>query len=180
MSETVDIAQTSDTAAKAKINAMNSARRQILVDVISKYADKESFDELMSNTSNEDLVNLISSSSVSNEQISSTVYSAKITMNIDNVAVKNWLNENNIQNWIPVTESEEKFSLFIVVPNGIADWAELKRIARETNSDIETISIVGYQIFAKMPMNQRNNFTASIREVGWKYADNAGVLQIWK
>ena len=68
----------------------------------------------------------------------------------------------------------------IVVPNGISDWAELKRIARENNVDIETYSMVGYQIFAKMPVGQRNKFTIAVRNAGWKYANNSGVLQIWK
>lgn len=177
---TADVVQSSDTAAKAKTEAINLARRQILLDVLSKYADKGSLSDLLSDASNEDLTNFIDSSSVSNEQISSTVYSAKITMNIDNVAVKKWLNENNVQNWIPLSESSEKFSIFIVVPNGISDWAELKRIARENNIEIETHAMVGYQIFAKMPVEQRNKFTIAVRESGWKYADNNGVLQIWK
>lgn len=180
LSGSVNVNQTSDTAAKAKINAINLARRQILSDVLSKYSNPGDLADLIEETSNSDLVNLISSSSVSNEHISATVYSAKISMDIDAVAVKNWLDTNNVQNWIPVSESGEKFSLFIVVPNGISDWAELKRIAREKSTEIETQSMTGYQIIAKMALADRNKFTAGIREAGWKYTDNGGVLQIWK
>ena len=101
-------------------------------------------------------------------------------MNIDNDAVKQWLVSNNVQNWVPNNEYSEKFSLFIVVQNGISDWAEIKRLVRENGMNIETVSIQGNQIIAKMPMNHRTKFTAAIREYGWRYADNSGVLQIWK
>lgn len=177
---TVSVNQTSDTAANAKINATNSARRQILYDVLSQYSQKEQLNDLISNTSSDDLMNLVASTSVSNEQISSDTYSANITMNIDGVAAKRWLDANGVQNWVPLKDSVEKFTAFIVVPNGLADWAELKRITRAENVSIETQSMVGNQIVAKMPLNYRARFTAAIRNMGWKYADNGGVLQVWK
>ena len=180
LSGTVNVRESSDTAADAKTKAINSARRQILYSVLSKYTDAEQLNDLLKDTSSNDLVNLVSSSSVSNEQFSSDTYTAKITMNLDNDAVKQWLLSNGIQNWVPSEEYKEKFSLFIVVQNGISDWAELKRLARENNMNIETVSMQGNQIIAKMPLNYRTKFTATIREYGWRYADNSGVLQIWK
>ena len=180
LSGSVSVNQTSDTAAKAKINALNSARRQILTNVLSQYANKDSLNELMQKTSNDDLMNLILSSSVSNEQMSANGYSAKITMNIDNDAAKKWLNANEVQNWVPLMESDEKFSVLMTVPNGLQDWAELKRIVRADNIEIETQNLQGKQIIAKMPLSYRTKFTAAIRGAGWKYADKDGVLQIWK
>ena len=177
---TVNVRESSDTATEAKTKAINSARRQILISVLSRYTDAEALTELVNNTSSNDLINVISSSSVSNEQISNDTYSATISMNIDNDAVKQWLVANNVQNWVPNNEYSEKFSLFIVVQNGISDWAEIKRLVRENNMNIDTVSIQGNQIIAKMPLNYRTKFTATIREYGWRYADNSGVLQIWK
>lgn len=177
---TINVRESSDTAADAKVKAINSARRQILYSVLSKYAEKDSLSELIKDTSSDELINIVSSSSVSNEQISNDTYSATITMNIDNVAAKQWLVSHNIQNWVPNNEYSEQYSLFIVVQNGISDWAELKRLAREGGMNIETVSIQGNQIIAKMPLNHRTKFTAAVREYGWKYADNSGVLQIWK
>jgi len=176
----VIVNQTSDTAAKAKIDAMNFARRQILSDVLSKYADTESLRALLENTPDDALVDFIASSSVSNEQISSDSYTANIRMQIDSDAVKDWLISNEVQNWVPSGESIEKFSAFIVVPNGVSDWAELKSIARNDNVEIETVAIVGNQILAKMPVNYRTKFTLGLRNMGWRYADNSGVLQVWK
>jgi len=180
LSGTMSVSQTSDTAANAKINALNSARRQILVNVLSQYADKEPLAALVRNTSNDDLMNLVLSSSVANEQMSANTYSASITMNIDNDAVKKWLNENAVRNWVPLTDSDEKFTVLMVVSNGIQDWAELKRIAREDNIEIETQSIKGNQVIAKLPLSYRAKFTAAARGMGWKYSDNEGILQIWK
>ena len=180
LSGSVSVHQVSDTAANAKIMAMNSANRQIMLNVLSKYADSDALSDLIQTTSDDDLLNFISSSSVSNEQISDSAYSAKITVNLDNDAIKNWLTQNNVQNWVPVAESASRFTLSIVVPNGIADWAELKRIARENNVEIETQNITGNNIIAKMPSGIRTKFTADLHANGWKYADNGGVLQIWK
>ena len=180
LSGSISVNETSDTAANAKINAVNSARRQILSGVLSQYSNKDALNELIKNTSNDDLMNLISSSSVANEQMSSNSYSAKITMNIDNDVTKKWLAENNVQNWIPLAENSERFTVLMVVSNGIQDWAELKRVVRDDNIEIETQSIVGNQIVAKMPLTYRTKFTAAVKNAGWKFADNGGVLQIWK
>ena len=180
LSGTVFVNETSDTAANAKINAVNSARRQILSSVLAQYSNKDALNELIKNTSSDDLMNLISSSSVANEQMSVDSYSAKITMNIDNDAVKKWLTENDVQNWVPLAENSERFTVLMVISNGIQDWAELKRVVRDDNVEIETQSIIGNQIVAKMPLTYRTKFTAAVKNAGWKFADNGGVLQIWK
>ena len=94
---------------------------------------------------------------------------------------KQWLNQNGIQNWVPTQQvSGEKFSAFIVLQNGLVDWAELKRIARSDGINIETQIIAGNQIFVKIPLNYRSKFTALVHEYGWKYTDNGGVLQVWR
>jgi len=175
-----DITQTSDTAAKAKSEAMDIARRKILFDVLANYSEIDSLRELLDNTSDNDLLDFISAASVSNEHISSETYSATISMNIDNDAVKRWLTVNDVKNWVPLAENTESFSMFIVLPNGISDWGELKRITKNDNVDIDTVAIIGNQIFAKLPLNYRSKFTAALREMGWRYADNSGVLQVWK
>ena len=180
LSGAVVVNQTSDTATKAKSEAINDARRQVLFKVLSKYADPDALTELLKNTSDDDLINFIVSTSVANEHISSTGYSANITMDIDGGAVKQWLGQNNVQNWIPNTEVAEKFSMYISLSNGLNDWAELKRIAREMKTEIETVVMSGNQILAKMPLNQRSKFTVSVRSAGWKYSDNDGILHIWK
>lgn len=180
LSATVPVNQTSDTAANAKINATDLARRQILYNVLSQYAQKEALNGLIYDTASDELMNLISSTSVANEQISSDTYSANITMVVDNRAAKKWLDAAGIQNWVPLEEAKEMFMALIVVPNGLADWAELKRITRAGKAEIETQTIVGNQIVAKLPLNYQSRFMAAVREAGWKYTNNGGVLQVWK
>ena len=180
LSATVPVNQTSDTAANAKIDATDLARRQILYNVLSQYAQQAELNGLIYNTPSDELTNLIASTSVANEQISSDTYSANITMVVDNYAVKKWLDNAGVQNWIPLEENKEKFMVLIVVPNGLSDWAELKRITREGKVEIETQTIVGNQIVAKLPLNYQSKFMASVRELGWKYTNNGGVLQVWK
>ena len=180
LSGNVAVNQVSDTAANAKSKAMNLARRQILFDVLSQYTQKDYLNEVLQNAADDELLDLVASTSVANEHISSNAYSANVTMNLDNDAVKNWLNNQGIQNWIPSKYSDEKFTAFIVAQNGLADWAELKRVARDDKIDIETQNITGNQIVAKIPVNYRSKFTVNIRKIGWKYTDNGGILQIWK
>lgn len=180
LKDTVPVNQTSDTAAKAKVIATDLVRRQILYNVLSQYAQREELNSLIYNASNDDLMNLIASSSVANEQISSDTYSANITMVIDNYVAKKWLDSAGVQNWIPLEESSEKFTLLIVVPNGLADWAELKRITRYGGVEIETQTIAGNQIVAKLPLNYQSKFMAGVREAGWRYTNNGGILQVWK
>ena len=183
LSGVVSVNQTSSTAANAKNAAMNTARRQILFDVLSRYSDKGDLERLLSASSDSDLVDLVASSTVSDEQISDDSYLATVTMNLDNNAVRRWLNNNGIRNWVPTKDEKvvaEQSMVFFVVQNGISDWAELKRIARAYNIEIDTQSMSGNQIVAKIPLDYRTKFAMAVREAGWKYADTGGVLQIWK
>lgn len=180
LSGVISVNKTAETASDAKNDAMNEAVRTIINNILSKYSNSEEFSELMQKTSNEELMNIVSSSGVANEQMSTTDYSAQITINIDNDAAKKWLNDNEVQNWVPLLESDEKFTALIVIQNGLVDWAELKRIVRADNFEFETQSITGNQIVVKMPLNYRSKFTVSVREAGWRYTDNDGILHIWK
>lgn len=180
LSGVINVNKTADTASDAKNEAMNNAVRNVIFNVLSKYTNNEEFSELMQKTTDEELMNIVSSSGVANEQMSATDYSAQITINIDNDAAKKWLNDNEVQNWVPLLESDEKFTVLITLDNGLVDWAELQRLVREDKFEIETQSINGNQIVAKMPLNYRSKFTVSVRGAGWRYSDNDGVLQIWK
>ena len=180
LSGALRVHQESDTAANAKIKATNSALRQVFFDVVSGYSDKDALRQLLNDTKDSDLINFVTSSSVTNERISSTAYSANITWNFDNDLIKDWLTKNEIQNWIPAVESGEKFTISVVLPNGLNDWAELNRIAHENNIEIETKTISGNNVIAKLPVSYRTKFTIAVRSAGWKYTDDGGILQIWK
>jgi len=175
--DTVYVTHTAETSADAKNIAIDDARRQILSKILSQYSNPEELSTLLQNTSNEDLANFINSSSISNEQSSKTVYSANVTMSIDNNSIKQWLNDNNVQNWLPTADTVATFTTMMNV-NNVYDWVEIKQIAK--GYELDTKSIASNQVIFEIPSSYRSQFTASVKEAGWHYSDNSGVLHIWK
>ena len=171
---------TSDTASTAKNMAFNEARRQIITDVLKQYANVEQLDELIKNSSAAQLTELITSSSVDGEQQSDTTYSANITMTVNRDLARNWLTENNVQNWLTDGGTGDVFVVQAVMSDRLAGWMELRRIARAEGINLATQYINGNQITIEVPVANRAEFTIALREAGWQYADQNGVLHILK
>ena len=171
---------TSDTAAAAKDMAFDEARRQIITDVLGQYSIPDQLNDVVKNAKSADLMNLIAASSIDGEQQSDTTYSANISMTIDRDAARTWMTENNIQNWLTDGNAGDRFVVQIVMTDKLAGWMELRRIARDEGIDLSTKYINGNQITAEVPVASRSAFTIAIRESGWRYADQNGVLHIIK
>jgi len=171
---------TSDTANTAKNMAFDEARRQILTDVLGQYANAEQLRDALSNASAADLTNLFSSSAISGEKISETTYSANISMTVDVNAVRQWMTVNAVQNWLPDGNSGDRFVMLATLTDPLADWMDLNRISRADDIDFSTKYMMGNQIMVELPTAKRADFTISLREAGWKYSDQDGVLRIWK
>ena len=171
---------TSDTAAAAKDMAFDEARRQIITDVLGQYSIPDQLNDVVKNANSADLMNLIAASSIDGEQQSDTTYSANISMTIDRDAARAWMTENNIQNWLTDGNAGDRFVVQIVMTDKLAGWMELRRIARDEGIDLSTKYINGNQITAEVPVASRSAFTIAIREAGWRYADQNGVLHIIK
>lgn len=171
---------TSDTAAVAKNMAFDEARRQILSDVLRQYADVSALQELIKRSKATDLANLISSSSIDGEKLSDTTYSANVSMVLDADAVRNWLVENAVQNWLPDDTVRDVFIVSVNMSDAVNNWADLKRVARAENIDLETKYMTGNTATLELPTASRGAFTIAIREAGWRYANQDGVLRIWK
>lgn len=171
---------TSDTASTAKNMAFSEARRQIITDVLKQYANVEQLDELIKNSSDAQLTELITSSSVDGEQQSDTTYSANITMTVNRDLARNWLTENNVQNWLTDGGTGDVFVVQAVMSDRLAGWMELRRIARAEGINLATQYINGNQITIEVPVANRAEFTIALREAGWQYADQNGVLHILK
>ena len=171
---------TSDTAAAAKDMAFDEARRQIITDVLGQYSIPDQLNDVVKNAKSADLMNLIAASSIAGEQQSDTTYSANISMTIDRDAARTWMTENNIQNWLTDGNAGDRFVVQIVMTDKLAGWMELRRIARDEGIDLSTKYINGNQITAEVPVASRSAFTIAIREAGWRYADQNGVLHIIK
>ena len=171
---------TSDTAAAAKDMAFDEARRQIITDVLGQYSIPDQLNDVVKNAKSADLMNLIAASSIDGEQQSDTTYSANISMTIDRDAARTWMTENNIQNWLTDGNAGDRFVVQIVMTDKLAGWMELRRIARDEGIDLSTKYINGNQITVEVPVASRSAFTIAIREAGWRYADQNGVLHIIK
>ncbi|MBN1324649.1 MAG: hypothetical protein JW974_00275 [Alphaproteobacteria bacterium] len=182
LTSTASVNVTSDTASNAKIMAFNEARRQITTDVLSNYTDKEKFNELIKNTDDSKLTNLISSTNIDGERLSSTTYSANIKMTLDTVEAKKWLSENNIPNWLGNNEAlvVDRATVVIDIPDGLRDWIDLNHAIQTEKLDIEIKRIFGDQVTVTVLMTDRSKIIAVVRILGWKYSENNGFLRIWK
>ena len=177
---TTSVSITSDTAATAKNIAMAEARRQIISDTLRQYANADQLSALIASASGNDLTNLISSTGIEGEQTSATTYSANITMTINSDVARGWLTQNNVQNWIPDGGTTNNFIALITMSDSVAQWMEIKRIARELGADISTKYIMGNQVTAEIPVSLRGRLTIALRDAGWRYAADGDVLKIWK
>lgn len=173
---------TSDTSSNAKIMAFNEARRQIATDVLSKYSDSEKFNELIKNTDDSTIGNLVSSTSIDSERLSTNTYSANIKVTLDLEASKKFLDENDVQNWL-VSEDTSNVDMAIVtisITDGLRDWMALNHAFQSAKINLEVKKILGDEIIINIPMKSRSDLISAVRELGWKYSDNNGSLNIWK
>lgn len=171
---------TSDTATNAKNIAFDEARRQIIVDALRSYADKDALQIAVKNAKNADLVDLIAASSIDGEQTSDTTYSASISMTIDGKAARQWLTEQNVQNWLPDGTHRDVFVVNVKLSNAMPQWMDLHRIARNEQIDLGTKNITADSAVLEIPTSARGKFTIALREAGWRYANQDGALRIWK
>jgi len=171
---------TSDTAATAKNIAFDNARRQIVRDALSPYADKEQLAAAIKGASASDLANLIASSSIDGEQQSATTYSANITMNLDTLAARRWLGANNVQSWLPEAGGGNQILVVVNLRDWAGDWVLLNRMARGENIELNTRGINGTQMTIEISESARNGFIAAARSSGWQVSNDDGVIKIWK
>ena len=177
---TASVRMTSDTSATAKTMAINDARRQILMDKLKPYAMTDQLVPAIRNAKSAELTDLISETSIDGEKISDTTYSANITMTVDKSAARKWMNDNNIQNWLNDGTNVDVFTVRITLRDPIADWAQLKSLARADRIDLETKNISGGVVTVEIPTASRTSFTIALRGAGWKTAADDGFMRVWK
>jgi len=181
LSGTASVNITSDTSANAKTMAFDEARRQIIIDTLSPYADGVALRDTVKNEKGEVLTNLISSSSIMGEQSSATSYSADITMSLNEGLVKKWLDMHGVNNWIPVgVAAENNFNLVVNLDGNLDNWANLHRIAHVNGIELNTLSIFNGEIIFSVSKSKRTNLTLVLRDAGWHYADENGDLHVTK
>ena len=177
---TTDVTEVSETAADAKARALATARRQIIRDTISPYADAAAFTDLLNNTDGKDLIGLILASRIDGERQSATTYTATVSMTVDGGAVRRWLDDAAVRNWLPDTATGGRALVVVTLRNRLADWVELNAVARGENVDMDTRNISGNQVTLEIPERMRSMFTAALSAAGWHYAADDAALRIWK
>jgi len=172
---------TSDTAVTAKNMAMDEARRQIIVDVLSPYADSAALRNAVAEEKSSVLANLIASSGIGGERQSDTAYSASITMTIDRAAAARWLADNNVQNWLSVVEDGgNQFFVIANLNSKLSDWMQIRRVAADAGIDLNTVSLHGNEVLYRVQSSRRGKLTIALRDAGWRYQDRDGVLYIFR
>jgi hypothetical protein len=182
---TVAVNMTSDTATDAKNKAFNSARRDVIIRELRNYANPEQLTAAVKDSSNEDLMNIISSSSVDSEKISDTMYSANISFVIDSDAARTWMEQNSVQNWLPtqsvvlpVVDDSAVFSAVLLQP--VADWTDLNAVARELQIDLATKTVVGNIVTFMIDNKDAGKLSSALRANGWRVQSLQNGFKIWK
>ncbi len=178
---TAHVNVTSDTAATAKNMAMDEARRQVIIEALSPYADTSALRTAVKGEKSAVLTTLIESSGISGERQSDTTYSANITMTLDRAAARNWLVANDVQNWLGDGEDAGNETWVVVaLDNKLSDWSRVRRVAADAGIDLNTKSIRENEITFRVPATRRGALTIALRNAGWRYSDKDGVLYISK
>lgn len=183
---TVPVNVTADTAADAKTQAFNSARRDVIARELRAYAIPEQLDAAIKNSSNEDLMNIISSDSVAGERTSDTTYTANISFVIDGDAARRWMDANSVQHWLPSSSSAMDiapansvvFNANLLQP--VSDWIDLNAVARAVGVDVATRSMVGNRVSFIMSDTNAKKFISMLQENGWHVARDVNGYKIWK
>lgn len=183
---TTSVNVTSDTAASAKTRAFNSARREVILRELGEYADKKQLETAVNDSSNDELMNIISSSSVASEKVSDTTYTANISFVIDGDAARKWMEKYSVQNWLPATGA-----VAVVVPENsilinanllrpMTDWTELNSVARSVNVDVATRKIVGNIVSFTVTEKEFTKLTNALKTNGWSVQKFDDGYKIWK
>lgn len=183
---TTSVNVTSDTAASAKTRAFNSARREVILRELGEYADKKQLETAVNDSSNDELMNIISSSSVASEKVSDTTYTANISFVIDGDAARKWMEKYSVQNWLPATGA-----VAVVVPENsilinanllrpMTDWMALNGVARSVNVDVATRKIVGNMVSFTVTEKEFTKLSNALKTNGWNVQKFDDGYKIWK
>ncbi len=181
---TTSVNVTADTAAAAKSKAFNSARRDVIVRELKNYANPEQLSAAVQKSSNEELMNMISSSSVAGERVSDTTYTANISFVIDGDAARSFMEKYSVQNWLPssnaVVQVENHVVFNITLLRPMTDWADLNAAVRNAGLDLATTKITGNNVSFVVVDKDASKLIRALRENGWGVQSVTGGYRIWR
>ena len=181
---TVPVNVTADTAAAAKTRAFNSAQRDVIATELRPYANAEQLTVAIKQSSDDELSDIISSSSVAGERASDTTYTANISFVIDGDAARKWMEKYSVENSLPsssvsaVVAPENSVMVVATLYNPIYDWAALNAVARAADIDIATKNIIGSRVSFVVRDVDASKLTRTLRENGWRVATDTSGIKI--
>lgn len=181
---TVPVNVTADTAAVAKDKAFNSARREVIARELRNYANPEQLNAALADSSNDELMNIISSSSLDGERVSDTTYTANISFVIDGDAAKTWMEKYSVQNWLPSSTSgavivpENSVIAVATLYNPLSDWAALNAVMRSVELDITTNNIIGSRVSFVVSDSGVAKLSGALRANGWRVVRDVDGIKI--
>ncbi len=182
LTKTTHVEMTANTASEAKTVAMGQARREVFVDVLSRYSERNVIANLVGNIPDEELINFIGSVGIENERVSQTAYSADITMTLDRGSVEKWMIANNVPNYLAAADdSGDKSAIFFDI-GGLSDWISMHKTLRDAGVwdklDFDVKAIFGRQITASINSSAKSELVTAIKSAGWVVSENDGILRI--
>lgn len=183
---TVPVNVTSDTAASAKNKAFNYARREVISRELAQYADTKQLDAALAASTNEELMDIIASSSLDGEKVSDTTYSANVSFLIDGDAARRWMEKHSVQNWLPSSDApvvvvpEDSVLILAQLSRPMDDWSSLNAIARSVKVDVATKKIVGNNVSFTATEKDFSKLSGALRANGWTVQKQETGYKIWK
>ena len=181
---TVPVNVTADTAAAAKARAFNSAQRDVIATELRPYANVEQLNAAIKQSSDDELSDIISSSSVAGERASDTTYTANISFVIDGDAAKSWMEKYSVVNSLPssnataVVAPENYVVAVATLYNPIYDWAALNVVARTAGVDIATKNVIGSRVSFVVSDMDASKLSRTLRDNGWRVVRDASGIKI--
>jgi len=164
----------SSNAAVAKKEALETATRNGIIMVLSRYADRAAVENAAAELKPADLANMTASTSISGEKLSKTGYSAVVAVSLEQSAVEKFYNTRQIQNFLNMTaDSEDRTEMVILLDNGLDDWASVNKIlngAADENLGFQVKTLGAGQAAISVLSAKQKKFTNLMTQNGWQYA----------
>ncbi len=171
---------TSDTAAQAKNMALAQARRTIVNDAVLPFADKAQLTELIANTEDGTLTDFVVKTGIGGERFSDTTYFATVSMVLDTPAVKRWLTDNNVENWLDMDVDKNQVLVVVMLSSPLSNWIDFKQILRDRGITFDTVRMQDKQVVITIPYGDKEELESAMGGAGWHVRNLDGTLQIWQ
>jgi hypothetical protein len=162
----VSIEKTAQTAALAKEQALNSARRTEFASVLTPRVGASLAATLSQEIPMAELIGLVDSVVIENEKSAATAYSADILIGFDKTAINEWLRAQGMDDFAANTLDANRARVFFESIGGLGGLAAIMRASRDTGADLKITSIGPSGIFANVRGDSYESFVSAVRVAG--------------